>query len=151
MSSATVAGGPDSAVRGVWLFDVDGTLIGSLRSDVLRPRVAELFDLLRRDRRTIVIWSAGGADYAKRKLTQFGLTDYVAGFYAKDRRGEDGRYLVSHLPPHHRPGTCVDDFPQDMPLDSRIVAVPQFFGGNPADNGLEEAINQAIADAAGSD
>ena len=132
---------------GVWLFDVDGTLIGSIRSGVLRPRVVELFDLLRRNGETIVVWSAGGADYARRKLDRFDLTGHVAGFYDKDRRGRDGRYLVSHLPPHHRPGTCVDDFSGEVPLESRIVRVPQFFGGNSADNGLEAAINLAVADA----
>ena len=134
-------------MRDVWLFDVDGTLIGSIRSDVLRPRVVELFDLLRRDGRTIVVWSAGGADYARRKLDRFDLTGYVACFYDKDRRGRDGRYLVSHLPPQHRPGTCVDDFPHEAPPGSRIVGVPQFFGGNPVDNGLATAIDLAVADA----
>ncbi len=134
-------------MRDVWLFDVDGTLIGSIRSDVLRPRVVELFDVLRGDGRTIVAWSAGGADYARRKLGAFDLAGYVSGFYDKDRRDRDGRYRVSHLPPHHRPGTCVDDFPHEVPLACRIVAVPQFFGGNPADNGLEAAISVAVADA----
>ena len=121
----------------VWVFDVDGTLIGSVRSDTLRPGAMELLGLLRASGATLVLWSAGGAGYAKNMLAQFRIDHYFAAFYSKDRRGPDGRYVVDHLRPEHRPGTLVDDYPVDVPKTPRVIGVPQFLGGNPHDLGLE--------------
>ncbi len=127
----------------VWVFDVDGTLIGSVRSDILRPGAMELLDRLRDAGATLVLWSAGGADYAKNMLAQFHIDHYFAAFYSKDRRGADGRYVVDHLSPEHRPGTLVDDYPGDVPDGPRVIAVSQFLGGNPHDRGLERALEIA--------
>lgn len=127
----------------VWVFDVDGTLIGSIRSDRLRPGAAELLETLSRNGTTVVVWSAGGAEYAERMLSQFGLQHHVAAFYHKETRGPDGRYLIDHLPREHRPGTLVDDYPDDVPANVRVIAVRQFLGGNPADRGLAEALELA--------
>ena len=127
----------------IWLFDVDGTLIGSVRSDVLRPGAIELLGRLRDAGVTPVLWSAGGAEYAKNMLAQFGIDHYFAAFYSKDRRGSDGRYLVDHLRPEHRPGTLVDDYPRDVPDQPRVIGVPQFLGGNPHDTGLDRALEIA--------
>ncbi len=127
----------------IWLFDVDGTLIGSVRSDVLRPGAIELLDRLRDAGTTPVLWSAGGAEYAKNMLAQFGIDHYFAAFYSKDRRGSDGRYVVDHLRPEHRPGTLVDDYPGDVPDQPRVIGVPQFLGGNPHDTGLDRALEIA--------
>ena len=127
----------------VWLFDVDGTLIGSVRSDVLRPGAIELLDRLRDAGVTPVLWSAGGAEYAKNMLAQFGIDHYFAAFYSKDRRGPDGRYVVDHLLLEHRPGTLVDDYPGDVPDRPRVIGVPQFLGGNPHDTGLCPALEIA--------
>jgi hypothetical protein len=124
----------------VWVFDVDGTLIGSIRSDKLRPGAEELLELLARRGTTVVVWSAGGAEYAERMLDQFGLTHQVSAFYHKETRGPDGRYLVDHLPPEHRPGTLVDDYPDDVPDNCRVIRVRQFLGGNTRDTGLNEAL-----------
>ena len=129
----------------IWLFDVDGTLIGSVRSDVLRPGAIELLDRLRDAGATPVLWSAGGAEYAKNMLAQFGIDHYFAAFYSKDRRGSDGRYVVDHLRPEHRPGTLVDDYPGDVPDQPRVIGVPQFLGGNPHDTGLGRALEIARA------
>ena len=130
---------PDS----VWVFDVDGTLIGSVRSDILRPGAMELLDRLRDAGATLVLWSAGGADYAKNVLAQFHIDHYFAAFYNKDRRGPDGRYRVDHLRPEHRPGTLVDDYPGDVPDGPRVIGVSQFLGGNPHDLGLNGALEIA--------
>ena len=127
----------------VWLFDVDGTLIGSVRSDVLRPGAIELLGRLRDAGVTPVLWSAGGAEYAKNMLAQFRIDHCFAAFYSKDRRGPDGRYLVDHLRPEHRPGTLVDDYPGDVPDQPRVIGVPQFLGGNPHDTGLGRALEIA--------
>lgn len=127
---------PDS----VWIFDVDGTLIGSVRSDILRPGAMELLERLRDAGVTLVLWSAGGADYARSMLAQFHLEHFFAACYSKDRRGPDGRYLVDHLRPEHRPGTLVDDYPGDLPDGPRVIGVSQFLGGNPHDVGLNDAL-----------
>ena len=127
----------------VWVFDVDGTLIGSVRSDVLRPGAMELLDRLRDAGATLVVWSAGGAGYAKNMLAQFRIDHYFAAFYGKDRRGPDGRYLVDHLRPEHRPGTLVDDYPGDVPDGPRVIRVSQFLGGNPHDTGLQGVLEIA--------
>ena len=127
----------------VWVFDVDGTLIGSIRSDRLRPGAAELLETLTRNGTTVVIWSAGGAEYAERMLGQFGLQHHVAAYYHKETRGPDGRYLIDHLRPEHRPGTLVDDYPHEVPAHVRVITVRQFLGGNPADRGLQEALELA--------
>ena len=130
---------PDS----VWIFDVDGTLIGSVRSDTLRPGAMQLLDRLRDAGATLVLWSAGGADYARSMLAQFRLDHYFAACYSKDRRGPDGRYVVDHLRPEHRPGTLVDDYPGDVPDGPRVIGVSQFLGGNPHDVGLQAALDIA--------
>ena len=127
----------------VWVFDVDGTLIGSVRSDTLRPGAMELLGLLRASGATLVLWSAGGARYAKNMLAQFRIDHYFAAFYSKDRRGSDGRYVVDHLRPEHRPGTLVDDYPGDVPDRPRVLGVSQFLGGNPHDRGLDGALQIA--------
>ena len=127
----------------VWVFDVDGTLIGSVRSKTLRPGAMELLDTLREANTTLVLWSAGGAEYAERMLAQFQADHYFAAFYAKEHRGPDGRYLIDHLRPEHRPGTLVDDYPDDVPVTCRVMGVPQFLGGNPSDAGLRPAIEIA--------
>ena len=127
----------------VWVFDVDGTLIGSVRSNTLRPGVLELLDTLTIANTTLVLWSAGGAEYAQRMLAKFQADHYFSAFYAKEQRGDDGRYLIDHLQPEHRPGTLVDDYPEEVPVTDRVIHVPQFLGGNPNDNGLLVALEIA--------
>lgn len=127
----------------VWLFDIDGTLIGSIRSDQLRPGAVELLRILQSSSTTIVAWSAGGADYAKRMLAQCEIDHFFSAFYAKEERDEQGRYLVGHLAPQHQPGTLVDDYPKDVPTGGRVIGVRQFLGGNPVDSGLTSAIDIA--------
>ncbi len=129
----------------VWVFDVDGTLIGSIRCDTLRPGADELLRTLHAAGSTVVVWSAGGATYAERMLAQFDLVRFVGAFYDKDARGPDGRYVVDHLRPEHRPGTLVDDYPHEVPDQARVIGVRQFLGGNPADHGLREALELARA------
>ena len=51
----------------MWVFvDVDGTLID--QNDNPRPYIIEFFTRIKDLGCTIVVWSAGGADYAERKL-----------------------------------------------------------------------------------
>jgi phosphoglycolate phosphatase-like HAD superfamily hydrolase len=133
-----------------WTFDVDGTLIGSVRSDRLRPGAVELLEGLTRRGAVIVLWSAGGDDYARRKACEHGIDRFFDAFYAKANRDARGRYTVDHFAPEHRPNVFVDDSPIDLPVDSlvdlpvgaRVVAVAQFIGGNAADRELFEVLGQ---------
>lgn len=127
----------------VWIFDVDGTLIGSIRSTQLRPGARELLETLTEAGTTLVLWSAGGAEYAHRMLAQFDLVHFFSGIYAKEERCERGLYRIDHIDPAHRPDTFVDDYPHEVPDTGRTIAVPQFLGGNPHDHGLKTALEIA--------
>lgn len=132
----------------VWAFDVDGTLIGSVRSDVVRPGARELLDTLSRRQVRCVLWSAGGDDYADRIAAQHGLV--VAASYAKHTRDDAGRYRIDHFPGADRPDLFVDDSPADLPEAVPVIAVPQFIGGNPADRALWSLIDEVCALRSGS-
>jgi hypothetical protein len=51
------------------------------------------------------------------------------------------RYVVDHFDLAHRPDVFVDDSPADLPLDARVVSVPQFIGGNTADRALFDVLD----------
>jgi long-chain acyl-CoA synthetase len=119
-----------------WAFDVDGTLIGSIRSDRLRPGAADLLAGLVERGVAIVLWSAGGAGYAREMADQHGIGQYFAGFYAKQDRDEHKRYSVNHFATEHHPIVFVDDSVIDLPRGSRMVEVSQFLGSNDADEAL---------------
>jgi long-chain acyl-CoA synthetase len=119
-----------------WAFDVDGTLIGSIRSDRLRPGAADLLARLVERGVVIVLWSAGGADYARAMADSHGIGHYFAGFYAKQDRDEHKRYRVDHFAAEHHPDVFVDDSVIDLPVDSCMVEVSQFLGSNDADEAL---------------
>lgn len=127
-------------VGAVWAFDVDGTLIGSIRSDVLRPGAVDLLTALGRAGARCVLWSAGGADYARRMAARHGIEDHFVAFYEKDVRDADGKYVVDHFELEHLPQVLVDDSTIDLREDICAIAVPQFIGGNPADTGLIDVL-----------
>jgi long-chain acyl-CoA synthetase len=147
---------PSLTTRGrqlVWAIDVDGTLIGSIRSSNTRPGAVELLAGLLDRGCTIVLWSAGGAEYAARKAGEHGLVGYVAAYYAKADRDAHGRYRTDHFQPAHAPDVFVDDVPADLPLGVRVVPVSQFFGANSADRALYRVlagIDDVMSDYAGS-
>lgn len=120
----------------LWAFDVDGTIIGSIRNDRLRSGTAELLSALAERRVKVVLWSAGGAEYAALMADRHGIAHFFDAFYDKKDRGADGRYLTDHFHPEHRPTLFVDDSPDEMPSDSTVIGVAQFFGGNSADRAL---------------
>lgn len=121
-----------------WAFDVDGTLIGSIRSDILRPGAAPLLHTLVRSGAVCVLWSAGGADHAHRMALRHGLSDHVGAYYGKDERAADGTYRVDHFAAEHLPDVLVDDSPQDLRAAAHrhVIAVRPFLGGHPADREL---------------
>jgi phosphoglycolate phosphatase-like HAD superfamily hydrolase len=141
--------GPDwsALVRpgAVWAFDVDGTLIGSIRSDVLRPGAADLLHTLGAHGVACVLWSAGGAEYAARTARRHGLDRAVVSCYGKDSRDGMARYRTDHLAPEHVPDVFVDDVPGDLPAGAMVLGVPQFLGGNSADTALVELLGAVRA------
>jgi phosphoglycolate phosphatase-like HAD superfamily hydrolase len=124
----------------VWAFDLDGTLIGSIRNDRLRPGARELLVALAERGVTCVLWSAGGAAYAERKAREHGIADAFVAFYAKAERDLDQRYRIDHFAPEHRPDVFVDDSPRDVTSGARVIRVPQFMGGNDADRSLRDLL-----------
>ena len=126
----------------VWAFDVDGTLVGSVRSDVLRPGAAALLERLTRCGVICVLWSAGGQDYAQRMAIAHGIHPMVTACYAKQRSTGRLRYGVDHFALTHRPHVFVDDAPDDLPHDATVIAVPQFIGSNLADRALWAVLDQ---------
>lgn len=127
---------PRSGQAPVWAFDVDGTLIGSVRSDRLRPGAPELLETLVARGVRPLLWSAGGASYARQAAESHGIAHYFVAFYAKQRRDALGRYTTDHFEAHHAPDVFVDDVPLDMPHGATVVGVAQFLGGNDADGAL---------------
>jgi long-chain acyl-CoA synthetase len=128
-----------------WAFDVDGTLVGSIRADRARPGARELLAALAGRGDSVVLWSAGGAAYAARKAAEHGLDRWVTATYGKEQRGPDGRYFVDHFAPEHRPDRFVDDAPADLPAGADVVVVSQFLGGNAADCALVELCIAMVA------
>ena len=120
----------------VWIFDVDGTLIGSVRSEITRPGALELLKALKDRAETCLCWSAGGDTYAREMMQQHGLAEFFEGFYSKLNRNSQNHYSVDHIPDHHRPDIFVDDSPVDLLPDCKIVSVSQFMGNNVADRSL---------------
>jgi FMN phosphatase YigB (HAD superfamily) len=126
----------------VWAFDVDGCLIDSITGTSLRPLARPLLEHLRAQGSTVVLWSAGGRDYARRKAELVGIDDLIHAFYDKDERGGDGRYLVAHLADEHRPHVCVDDQPEELPADVDAVGVTAYLAHNPHDLGLAPVLER---------
>lgn len=120
----------------VWAFDVDGTLIGSIRSDRLRPGARDLLEQLANGGVRCVLWSAGGGDYAERMAHRHDIAMWFGAFHSKRDRGPDGRFPLTDFDPADLPAVFVDDAPAEVPLGAHVIAVPQFLGGNRADRAL---------------
>src|SRR3984885_8266584 len=90
-------GGETSSAADCWVFDVDGCLVGSLTGSSLRPGARELLTHLAGRKVRILIWSAGGSEYAAQRTSQFGLESLVNGCFAKERRDKSGFYITSQL------------------------------------------------------
>ena len=123
-------------MKPVWAFDLDGCLVGAVLATNLRPQARELLERLRDRGVAVVIWSAGGGDYARTIAETVGIADLVGGYYAKVR-GPDGKWIVTNFPPHHRPSVFVDDEPASIPEEMRSIGVAPYLGANRHDRGLE--------------
>jgi long-chain acyl-CoA synthetase len=130
-----------------WVFDLDGCLIDSLTGTSLRPGAVELLEHLGRCNR-VVLWSAGGGDYARQRAEQFGVDGHVSAYFSKDGRDDDGSYRTSHLPLDATRAVFVDDRPEDLPVGVEILAVSPYLSPDLHDRGLVEVARRAGLDAA---
>jgi hypothetical protein len=128
-----------------WVFDVDGCLIDSLTGTSLRPGSVALLTHLRGTRCRVLLWSAGGADYARQRATEQGVAQLFDGFGAKDERDADGRYVVDRSFAATDDIVFVDDRPEDMPLSAEVLAVPPYLVDDRYDRGLHAVARWAGA------
>jgi phosphoserine phosphatase len=123
----------------VWVFDVDGTILDSLTGTSLRPGTEDLLVRLRSGGCRVLLWSAGGAEYARSRAAQQGVEGLFDGFFDKDERDRDGRYIPGFLA-SPLAATFVDDRPEDLPVGARVVPVSPYLVDDPFDQGLARAL-----------
>ncbi len=126
-----------------WVFDVDGCLVDSLSGTSLRPGARALLEHLARGGRRIVLWSAGGAGYARARAEQFGVDGLVSGYFSKDERDGEGYFRTGHLPLRGCRAVFVDDRPEDLGHDLDVLAVSPYLSDDPHDRGLEPVARSA--------
>jgi hypothetical protein len=131
--------------RSAWAFDIDGCLFDSMSATSVRPLALDVLSHLQTLGVPVVVWSAGGADYARRVITRARLDHFVDGFYEKVR-GPDGRWQLEEFADQHRPSTCVDDDPEGVPSEIRVLAVPPYIAHNPHNRGFAEVLATARAE-----
>ena len=119
-----------------WVFDVDGCLIDSFRGTSLRPLASEILSHLAQSDDQVVVWSAGGSDYARERLRRLGVDGFVDRFEEKEGRDEAGRYLTACLGTEYERLIFIDDRPEDMPVGADVLAVAPYLIENPRDRGL---------------
>jgi phosphoglycolate phosphatase-like HAD superfamily hydrolase len=129
----------------VWVFDVDGCLIDSLTGSSVRPGTHQLLEDLREQGCEVLLWSAGGADYARERAEEHGFDHLVDAFHDKDGRDEAGRYTTTAFTEDLAGVVFVDDRPEDMPVGADIIAVFPYLVTNPHDRGLSAAVRRLEA------
>ncbi|MEU9024452.1 AMP-binding protein [Actinomadura sp. NPDC048394] len=134
----------DELTPTAWLFDVDGTLLDSVTGTSLRPLARELLSGLAERGVPVLLWSAGGADYARRRADGAGIAGYVAAVHEKERRDGDGRWVLPDLPPEHTPAVLVDDQPDELPPAGEVLGVSPYVGPNPRDTGLASLLARLV-------
>ncbi|HEV2368567.1 MAG TPA: DUF705 domain-containing protein [Acidimicrobiales bacterium] len=127
----------------VWVFDLDGCLIDSLTGSSLRPGARALLSGLRDRGCAVVLWSAGGADYARDKATTHGIDRFVAGYHSKAGRDGNGRYSTAGLPAGSGSFRFIDDRPEDLPAGADVVVVSPYLSPDPHDDGLRRGLERA--------
>jgi long-chain acyl-CoA synthetase len=136
--------GPEPAAAGpAWVFDVDGCLVDSLTGTSLRPDVRPVLSWLRDHGREVIVWSAGGAEYAREKAVAHGVDHLVTAYRTKADRDADGCYLTACLPADADSAVFVDDRPEDLPAGAVVVAVSPYIAPDPHDDGLRRALARA--------
>jgi len=135
-------GGQTSTTADCWVFDVDGCLVDSLTGTSLRPGARELLQSLA-GRARVLLWSAGGDSYARARAEQFQMDHLVNGYFSKEGRDAEGRYLTTHLPLGPGPVLFVDDRPEDLADELEVIAVSPYLSDDPHDRGLRSVARRA--------
>jgi long-chain acyl-CoA synthetase len=126
--------------RDAWVFDVDGCLIDSMTGTSLRPLAREVIDVLHLHGVSVVLWSAGGGPYARRRARQLGFESDVLACYGKEHRDESGRWKVDHIHAAHRPLLFIDDQPDELPAHVAVVGVRPYLAASSHDRGLADLL-----------
>lgn len=126
-----------------WVFDVDGTVVDSLSGTSLRPHVEALLVHLQARGCRLVLWSAGGAAYARERAAQHDLHWLVDAFHDKEGRDSAGRYVVHRFLDALEGAVFIDDRPEDLPVGAEVVAVSPYLAPDPHDRGLHPAFRRA--------
>lgn len=127
----------------MWIFDVDGCVVDALTGTSLRPGVVDVLDRLRSVQRTLVLWSAGGADYARRRAEEHGLGGYFGSYHGKGLRDAAGRYVPAGLREASQPAVFVDDLPEELPVGADVIAVAPYLAPNQHDRGFTVVAQRA--------
>lgn len=90
-----------------------------------------------------MLWSAGGAEYARGRADDHGIAAHFLAFHDKAGRDDIGRYVTDHFLDDHTRVVFVDDRPEDMPEGAEVIAVSPYLGRNPHDRGLTAALARA--------
>lgn len=117
---------------------MDACLIDALTGSSLRPGTVEILSTLRAKCNRLLLWSAGGADYARRRAEQHGIASFFAECLGKDRRDSEGYYEISHLGAPDSLLIFVDDQPGDIPPKARRVPVAPYLRPDDGDHALKE-------------
>ena len=123
------------------MFDVDGCLIDSFAGTSLRPLAREILESLVAQGIDVVLWSAGGDEYAERRAREVGIDDLVVACYSKERDEPDGRWRLDGVLASHRAVTFVDDQPGDLPDGLHVIGVSPYLGDSPHDRGLSTVLD----------
>ena len=132
--------------RPAWVFDVDGCVIDSLSGSSVRPLARELFCFLRERGAAVLLWSAGGEDYAMVRAREVGVDALVDACHAKDARDHTGRRTIEHLGVAPETTTFVDDREDEIPASLRAVIVSPYLAPDPHDRGLAPVLELARRD-----
>ena len=126
----------DMATTEFWVFDVDGCLFDSDTGRCWRPGATRLIQHLHDARCRVILWSAGGAEYARERALDCKVGHLFHGFHYKERRDANGKYLVHFIEDLTR-AVLVDDRPEDLPTtEVEVIAVRPYLVENPRDQGL---------------
>lgn len=123
-------------IPATWVFDVDGCIVDSLTGGSLRPGARRLLAHLHQRDLLILVWSAGGAEYAQRRADQHDLADLVHSFHSKNSRDDQGRYRVDHFLRELDDVVFIDDQPNELPARARSIGVRPYLAANQHDSGL---------------
>lgn len=115
---------------------MDGTIIDAMSGSVLRPLVRETFTAVHKLGEAVVLWSAGGAEYARRKANERGVDQLVTDYFSKTTRTDDGRFDASAITAVYDVVCFVDDLPTDAPSSHELIRVNPYLGSSPHDSGL---------------